>query len=289
MPAMQRAIFCGGLLLWLAAVAQAQTTPQTREDEAVGESINYVFATDLGSGLYELDGRSLQIYRYTWRKDLRETPPAAGDGQGASRPGVRLVVPVTAGFFDFNPVDVISNGPPTRVDSFSVVPGVEWDYPFADGWHVIPYLRAGFSVASSSVDGWLYGAGVRAERHSDYHGWEQFARSELAYAGVKYRSDNPDDRFLRLRQAFDFTRGLGWRARGHELELGVYTIFDVIVDPPTAPLAGARDEPVQAEFGFTLASRPRVKLWKFDAPRLGFGYRLAGELSAWRFVIGAPF
>ena len=48
-------------------------------------------------------------------------------------------------------------------------------------------------------------------------------------------------------------------------------------------------QPYQAEFGFTFATRPRYRLWKFNAPRLGFGYRLAGELSAWRFVIGEPF
>lgn len=276
-----------GLAAWMicSGIARSQTappaTPETREDAAVGDSINYVFATDLGSGLYELDGRSLQIYRFTYRRDLRDTR--------SDQTGVRFLLPVTAGFFDFSPVDVISQGPPTRVDSFSVVPGIELDYQLDDDWHVIPYVRAGFSLASSSVDGWLYGAGVRAERHADYHGWDSFVRSELAYAGVRYRHDTPNDQFLRLRQAFDFTRGMGWSARGRELEFGVYTVWDVIADPPTAPLAQAREEPVQAEFGITFASRPRIKIWRFDAPRLGFGYRFAGELSGWRLVIGAPF
>ena len=196
---------------------------------------------------------------------------------------------MTAGFFDFNPVDVISSGPPTRVDSFSVVPGFELDYLLPGGWHLIPYARTGFSVASSSVDGWLYGAGVRAERRTDFHGWESFVHSELAYAGVKYRHDTPGDRFLRLRQAFDFTRATRWSLRGRELEVGLYAIFDVIVDPPTAPVANVEEAPLQAEFGITFASRPRFKIWRFDAPRLGFGYRLAGELTAWRLVIGAPF
>lgn len=270
------------LVSWLAhAQTTPPTTPETREDAAVGDSINYVFATDLGSGVYELDGRSLQIYRYTYRRDLRETR--------ADQAGVRFVLPITAGFFDFSPVDVISQGPPTRVDSFSVVPGIEFDHELEDDWHVIPYVRAGFSVASSSVDGWLYGAGVRAERRADYHGWDSFTRSELAYAGVRYRRDTPNDRFLRLRQAFDLSRGVGLKVRGRELEFGIYSIWDVIADPPTAPVAGAREEPVQAEFGITFSSRPRVRIWRFDAPRLGFGYRFAGELSAWRLVIGAPF
>lgn len=282
MPAMSRpTILLFTLLLLIASGAGAQTPTETREDEAVGESINYVFATDLGSGLYDLGGRTLQIYRFNYRKDLRETT--------ADQMGLRFVVPVTAGFFDFNPVDVISSGPPTRVDSFSVVPGLEVDYLLPGDWHLIPYARTGFSVASSSVDGWLYGAGVRVERHADYRGWDSFKRSDLAYAGVKYRHDAPGDQFLRFRQGFDFTRGVGWSARGRELELGLYAIFDLIVDPPTAPVANGEDAPVQAEFGVTFASRPRVKIWKFDAPRLGFGYRLAGELSAWRVVIGVPF
>jgi len=251
------------------------------EDEAVGQSINYVFATDLGSGIYDLGGRSLQIYRFTYDHDFRDA--------SAGRPGLRFVLPVTAGFFDFNPVDVISQGPPTRVDSFSVVPGLELDYLLPDDWHLVPYARAGFSVASSSVDGWLWGTGVRAEHAADWHGWNAFTRSELSVAGVRYRHDTPSDEFVRLRQGFDLTRGVGWRVRGHELELGLYGIFDLVVDPPTAPVANGKQVPLQAEFGFTLASRPRVKLWKFDAPRIGLGYRLAGELSAWRIVLGVPF
>lgn len=269
------------MLLGVALPVAAQTPGETREDEAVGQSINYVFATELGSGLYDLGGRSLQIYRFTYRRNLRETTP--------DKVGARFVLPITAGFFDFNPVDVISSGPPTRVDSFSVVPGIELDWQLPSDWHVIPYARAGFSVASSSVDGWLYGAGVRAERRFDYHGWNTLMRSELAFAGVQYRHDTPNDRFMRLRQGFDVTRGLGWSIRGHEVEVGLYAVLDLITDPPNVPVAGGEQEPVQVECGFTFASRPRFRIWRFTAPRLGFGYRLAGELSAWRLVIGVPF
>jgi hypothetical protein len=265
----------------LACASAFAQAPAEQEDSAVGQSINYVFATDLGSGVYDLDGRTLQIYRYTYRKDLREVRD--------DRLGARFVLPVTAGFFDFSPIDVISESPPTRVDSFSVVPGFEVDRALKNDWHFVPYARAGFSIASSSVDGWLYGTGFRLERDVEINGWDTLYRTELAYSGVKYRHDTPDDRFVRLRQAFDFTRGMGWRIRGHELELGVYAIFDAILDPPTAPVAGADEEPAQTEFGITFATRPRIRLWRFDAPRLGVGYRLAGDLSGFRIVLGAPF
>jgi len=267
-------------LLLLPGLAWAQTA-ERRQDEAVGASISYVFATDLGSGVYDLGGRTLQIYRLTYEKELREARPG--------HVGVSFDLPATFGFFDFQPIDVITHGIPTRVDSFSVVPGIKLDYLLANDWHLRPYARGGFSVASSSVDGWLLGAGVQLEHFGDFHGWDNLSRSELAIAAVNYRQDVPNDRFVRLRQGFDFTRPLPWKMGPRNVELGLYGIFDVIVDSPAAPLAGGRNYPIQAEFGFTFSTRPRFKVWRFDFPRLGFGYRLAGELSAWRFVIGVPF
>ena len=268
------------LLALLPGLACAQTAA-VREDKAVGASISYVFATDLGSGVYELDGRTLQIYRLTYEKELRE----ARTGQV----GVTFDLPVTFGFFDFKPIDVIRHGIPTSVDSFSAVPGIKLDYLLSDDWHLLPYARAGFSMASSSVDGWLIGAGLQLERRVDWHGWDSLTRSELAYAAVNYRQDLPNDRFVRLRQGFDLTRALPWSMGARKVELGLYGIFDVVVDSPAVPVAGGGSYPIQAEFGFTFATRPRYKVWRFDFPRLGFGYRLAGELSSWRFVIGEPF
>ena len=112
------ALMCAPCLL------QAQTP--TQQDAAVGRSINYVFATDLGSGVYDLNGRTLQIYQLKYRRELR----AVTDDQL----GVRFEVPVTFGFFDFDPVDVISQGLPSRVDSFSVVPGISLDHVMDNDW-----------------------------------------------------------------------------------------------------------------------------------------------------------
>jgi hypothetical protein len=279
--AMIRSALACAVLLMLSSPVFSQSPGEAREDEAVGDSINYVFATDLGSGVYDLDGRTLQIYRYTYRRELRETRE--------DKMGVRFTLPLTAGFFDFNPFDVIASGPPRRVDSLSVVPGLELDYLLDNGWHLVPYARAGFSLASSSVDGWLYGAGLRVERRREYQGWDGLLRSEIAFAAVNYRDEQPADQFARLRQGFDFTRTFGREYRKRRLEIGLYGILDYVADPPTAPVANGRQVPAQAEFGITFASAPRFKIWRFDAPRLGFGYRIAGELSAWRFVIGEPF
>jgi len=80
-------------LLPLACASAFAQTPADDENAAVGQSINYVFATDLGSGVYDLDGRTLQIYKLTYEKELRETTP--------DQLGVRFDLPLTFGFFDF--------------------------------------------------------------------------------------------------------------------------------------------------------------------------------------------
>ena len=204
---------------------------RNRQDEAVGQSLNYVFATDLGSGVYDLDGRTLQIYRFTYEKELREVDEITL--------GVRFVLPLTFGFFDFHPLDVLSEGIPTRVDSFSLVPGLELDYLLHNDWHLIPYVRGGASVASSSVDGWLYGLGVRMERERDGAAGTASCAASSTSPGVGYRQDLRDDQFVRFRQGFNLARGIGWKIRGREVEFGMYGIFDIILDPPTAPVADA--------------------------------------------------
>jgi hypothetical protein len=50
-----------------------------------------------------------------------------------------------------------------------------------------------------------------------------------------------------------------------------------------------KPSPLQLELGFSLKGEPRPQLGPLRWPRLGFGYRFAGQFSGWRIVIGAPF
>jgi hypothetical protein len=192
-----------------------------------------VFATDLGSGVYDFDGRTLQIYRFTYEKELRAV--------GKDTLGVKFVLPLTFGLFDFTPLDVLSEGIPTHVDSFSLVPGLELDYLMRNDWHLIPYARGGVSVASSSVDGWLYGVGVRVERERAWYGWDSLVRSELNYSGVGYRHDLPADQFVRIRQGINLARGVKWTIHDREVEFGMYG--SIRLDPRSSDRAVGRWPP----------------------------------------------
>ena len=242
-----------------------------------------MFATDLGSGVYDLDGRTLQIYRFTYEKDLRE---ADGDTMG-----VRFVLPVTFGFFDFTPFDVLSEGIPTRVDSFSMVPGIELDYLLRERL-AFDSLCARRRQRRLEQRRWLavwHGHARSSARTTGMAGIASCAASSII-AGVGYRHDVPDDA---VRAPAPGIRSHARHAAGRSAAASSSSACTASSTSSSIrrrrPWPRRASDPLQAEFGFTFSTRPAFKIWRFDAPRLGFGYRLAGELSAWHFLIGVPF
>lgn len=256
------------------------------ESRTPSQPASYAFATELGSGVYEFCGRQMQIYRLPFSIGLREAAPALDAGV---RPGLRITLPVTVGFLDFSPRDVISGGLPDRVDSFSFVPGLVLEIRVHEHWRLEPYARAGGSVAGGTPDSWLYGAGLRSELLWSDGPWAGRLVNDLGYVGVSFAGDLPGDDFARLRNGVELRRGTGWRRRSQELDFAPYAVLDVLADRPRPPVARAEAARVQLELGLSLGTRPGIRLRGIPLPRIGAGYRFAGDLTGWRIVLGAPF
>jgi len=102
------ALLCGLLCGPLAATAVAETVP-LRESEL--PEANFAFAHRLGTGVYEISGRTVQVYSLPFEWRLRERGVAEDGTDGADsadgregragRAGLTLTLPVTLGFFDF--------------------------------------------------------------------------------------------------------------------------------------------------------------------------------------------
>src|SRR5262245_42819154 len=108
---------CWMWLLGTPAIGHGQTPPATPDDKRFA---SYTFAAELGSGIYQVSDRTIQVYRLPFAYELR---PAS-----AERPGMHLMLPVTVGFFDFEPEDVLETHIPTRIDTLSFLPGIELEY-----------------------------------------------------------------------------------------------------------------------------------------------------------------
>jgi hypothetical protein len=244
---------------------------------------NYAFAHEFGSGVYDFNGRTLQVYGLPFGWTAVEP--------GEDRAGLRLRLPVTLGFLDFHAADMIETGLPERVDSVSFVPGVEFAFVVAEHWRLLPYVQGGLSTASeSNVETDLFGAGIRAERVFAAGDFDGLYAGTAAYSRVSYHGDSlPNDDFLRLRNSLEFKRYAGFSLGDHPIEFGLFATIDVFADPPTGPTTGIDVPRTQLETGIVFGARPEWKIWKIPLPRVGLSYRFAGDVSAVRFVLGAPF
>jgi hypothetical protein len=279
-PPRRWAVSLAGATLAFAQLARAQE--QTQETRPRSQPASYAFATQIGSGLYEVDDRMLLIYRLPLSNRLREAT--------SDRWGWRATLPVTVGFYDFSPADVIQSGLPDRLDSYSFVPGLEAELQLREDWRLFPFVQAGASLASGQDWAALYGAGIRSEHDFLWRRYIGRQHNEIGWAGVDYRSEGQGaDDFLRLRSALELRRGTRRTMRGREIEVGAFTIVDAFLDAPRPPGTGARANTLQFEAGVVFGLQPPPRFRRLTLPRLGVGYRLAGDLSGWHLVIGSPF
>src|SRR5262245_14633306 len=273
-------------LTWLLMVALATATAPTaraqtlltRDEQNV---VNFAFATQLGSGVYSVSGRTLQIYRLPLSHALKDSDDSAF--------GVVLTLPVTFGFYDFELQDVANGDIPTDVDAISFVPGLTLVFEAQPGWRLEPYVEAGLSRArDADADATVYAGGLVSLYEFDGKGFDWQLRNDLVYAGVDIHGPAGSDHFTRLQTVLTARRPFG---QGATVDYLLYALNDYYVDPPNGPVDSAArgGDSMQYEVGVTLGTAETRRIWRIPLPRLGVGYRFGSDLGVWRIVIGTPF
>ena len=245
---------------------------------------NFAFASEIGSGIYEISGSVITVYTFEPGYALRTAKPYGG------RPGIRLIFPFTVGFFNFDTKDLLHLQLPSSIGALSFEPGVELDYWINDSWDVYPYVKAGGTVASSAeVNALIWGAGVRSDYRFEALEGAGLWRAQLAYAGAHYHGDVPNQSFTRLRDGVELRRTFNWTWHSYALQVAPYAIADIYFTAPSGPASGISPRTFQYELGVMLGMTPQWQIHGWSLPRLGVGYREAGVLSGWRLVLGEPF
>ncbi len=278
---MRVGVLCLFLFASLASHGSEAAATLSRSEQSV---INFGFATQLGSGIYSLSGRTLQVYKLPFAWNLPAEPDA--------RVKLRLTLPVTIGFVDFKPMDVIEDGLPERLDSTSFVPGLEADIPVRDDWMLQPFVEAGIARArGNEVDQRVYSIGLRSyyDFGSGITRWQQY--DELIHVVVSQESPDSTDDFTRLRVGLTGRRPFVAEGAEKRADFLGYAFVELYADAPAGPAIRDSDRgaPPQYEVGFTLGATEKMHLWKIPLPRIGFGYRFGDGLSVYRFVIGSPY
>jgi len=242
---------------------------------------NFAFATQLGSGIYSISGRTLQIFRLPFSHTLKST-----DDSGF---GVELTLPVTFGFYDFELQDTAEGDIPTQVDALSFVPGLTLVYEVQPGWTLKPYLEAGIARARDvDADSNVYSGGLRSLYEFDGQGFDWLLRNDLTFAGVDLRGAEGSNRFARLQTVVTARRPF---VEGSNIDYLVYALNEYYINQPDGPVESAVQggSSVQYEVGFTLGTSEPRRIWRLPVPRVGIGYRFGSNLDVFRIVIGAPF
>jgi hypothetical protein len=258
-------------------LARAQTL-LSRDEQNVANS---AFATQLGSGVYSVSGRTLQIYRLPFSHSLR----SADDSDF----GIELTLPVTFGFYDFELQDIGDGNIPTNVDALSFVPGLTLVFELQPGWTLEPYVEAGIARARDvDADSSVYAGGLRSLFAFDGQGFDWLLRNDLTFAGVELRGVEGSSRFTRFQTALTARRPF---ARGSSVDYVIYALNEYYVDQPDGPVDSAArgGSSVQYELGFTLGTSEPRRIWRIPVPRVGIGYRFGSNLDVFRIVIGTPF
>jgi hypothetical protein len=273
---------CLSCLLLGASFAAHAAAPLKRSEEAV---INFGFATQLGSGIYSVSGRTLQVYRLPFGYAL----PAREDAR--IRP--RLTLPLTVGFLDFKARDVVDSGLPEGLDTISVVPGIALDIDIADDWQLEPFAEAGIARDREyEIDQRVYSLGLRS--YFDFSpgatDWQLY--NELVHVVVEQRSFDRTDDFTRLRIGTTARRPLDTAGTGRRADFLAYGLVELFTDSPVGPAGSEErgdDSGAQFEIGITFGATEPLHLWKIKLPRVGLGYRMGEGLSAYRIVFGSPY
>jgi len=271
-------------LLGGAGSPQAVAAGQQPLTEGEAQVAHFAFASQLGSGVYSVAGRTIQIYRLPIGWQVAEA-----EGR---RPGLRLKLPVTIGLYDFKARDVIDSGLPDQLDTLTTALGAELDFPIGE-WHLMPYAEAGRAWdAGGDADATLYSASVHARREwtREEHLW-RFSTG-IVYAGVSLDGTGNDSDLLKLEAGFESRRLVGFDIAGQAAEGGAYLLAEWYADRAEETVVGSRGGrgiPAQAEIGLTLGTRPGLRLWGLPLPRVGLAYRFGDGISVYRLVFGSPF
>jgi|GEM_PF-496096 len=288
------ALLCGPLCSLLAAPAVAETVP-LRESEL--PEANFAFAHRLGTGVYEISGRTVQVYSlpFAWRLRERVATEDGTDGREgrAGRAGLTLTLPVTLGFFDFKLEDVLESGLPSDISTLSFVPGLRWDLEVGEGWQLQPFVEAGIARdRSSDLRSRVATVGTTADRYAtSRHGMLRVHHAfEYAHASI---DGFPGDDFALWVSGAELVRPLPTTPGRRAFDWAPYGAVRWYADPPGVPLlasAPARGVTrLQGEIGVSFGTVEPLRIGGVTLPRIGLGWRFGEHLSVARLVIGERF
>lgn len=262
------------------------------------EPLSFAFASQAGSGIYDIEGRVVQIYRIPISFGVKELGGEERDW------GVSLSSPLTFGFYDFEPEDAFTGEFPTHVGTASLLPGVGFAVRAKRNWILSP--RIDFGAAKDFSGGslaWVYDLGLRSDVTFPVGSWDALAAQELLWAGAAQTGSALTGWYGQAMVGFELRHLLPWSSGRSQWDTGLFIAYrrfmkddlsQSVAYAAVAPAPSSTSSPdswidEQTEVGISFATRPKLAWWKLSLPNLGLSYRFGDGISGVRLIFGAAF
>jgi hypothetical protein len=276
------------LLALVAGDAAAQAAPAPRQAQSTEELINWYYSAVFGTGIYQAGDRTVGVlqlpFAYTWQP------------RSSERWGIKLTVPVTFGFYDFDLDDLAEGDFPQSVSTVSVLPGVELDMQVLPNWNLKPFAAAGYGwEIDAEGSAALYHLGVKSQLTFPLGRGEFMLGNTLSYAGYDARGQDRQP-LTRLITGLNFTFPSNGSIAGRPVDFGMHLIHYLYAQQLPFPLAEDVDNQTrqEVEVAFSFSTRSPIPLGVFgrnlfDFDRVGLAFRAGTEVTAIRLFFSLPY
>jgi hypothetical protein len=253
-------------------------------EDLLSSQVNYAYANYLGTGFYTAADRTVQVYHIPFRYTFRDA--------SLDKSGLRLRLPVTIGFLDFELPDAISPNLPNKIETLTFVPGIQYIHQVNDQWSLSPFIDFGmghdFETDNSA---YVYGAGVNSLFVFKYQTFNLEIYNEFLFAGNTTEINDVRNEFSRFQTGINFQFPLKRKAWDRDSAISVYYLNYLYFNE--LEFLRYLEEPikvsVQNEIGLTFDTSPDMKMLGIPFSRVGFGYRFGNKINVVRLVLGIPF
>ncbi len=279
---MRRASFRIFLLLATGALTETSLSAQEVRAEQ-SELLHFGFASQVGSGVYDVNGRTVQIYRIPVGVRLRSLE----DNDW----GLKLSFPVTIGLLDLKASDFELAELDDHLSTVSLVPGLRFEVPVRSNWQLTPFAEGGMAWdLSSNKSTWVYAAGLESLVTFVWQGLDGRLGNRLVWAGISGDQGVLSDDYGEFETGIELSHPLWFSIHHRPVDAGVFAMSYLYFEPLEAFQAdGEFGTSEQWEIGVTFGTRPPYSYRKIQMPRIGLSYRFGDRLSAARLVLGVPF
>lgn len=269
------------LIAVLSAVARSSGAMAASDTQ---NAVNYSYAAIFGTGSYRVRDQTAFIIRLPLTYTLRESSRA--------QPGIRLLLPVLAGFYDYDLDEVFKASGPGDAATLSFVPGLELEYVLDDRWRLRPYGQVGLGRdLENRENSLIYLGGAKSHYAFDPSGkWRLAIGNSATFAG--YLPDDGDHQSLGiLGVGFDLRHPWPALPVGGGTDFATSLIYYRYLDNPSFAQGNDRSKSVNGELEWSLAvafREPR-ELLGIELERIGLGFRYGDNIKGIRLVTEFPF